>query len=212
MSNQALNDLLDQVPASGLLASAEVASTQGVDTLIARLHQSGRGPGSVRALTILKAVRFAARYGAAVPSRLQATNHLKSRIGQFAALGMQVEDYTDEVFGNAAVVSRIAAVDAGLAGNALAPAAQRVCDMLLLTSLVARSGQRSMQILTPNALVEALDPAKLGAAPPAPAQGQGVAPAQPPDPRRALLQDMMRVNVLGLDAALAGAITTSPLF
>src|ERR671910_2668687 len=80
MSNRELADLLDKVPPQDLLKSASRASTAGVDTLIDRLHHVGRGSGVVRALTVLKAQRFTARYGSVVPAQLQATAHLKTRI------------------------------------------------------------------------------------------------------------------------------------
>jgi hypothetical protein len=119
MSDRELANLLDTLPAQDLLRSAERASPAGVDALIDRLHRSGRGSGSVRALTVLKGQRFMARYRSGVPARLQATNHLKSRIEELAALEMSVEEYTGDVFANAGVTRQLNAVAAGVADNVL---------------------------------------------------------------------------------------------
>ena len=217
MSDSDLAELLRGLPGPSLFQAARQSQGNQANVLIERLQSSGPRDGYVRALTVLRAHRFTARYLSGVPANLQAPVHLGNRIEQFVALGMPVEDYTSDVFARAEVAQKLTAISAAVAQNPLPGAAERVCDLLLFTSLVATEGggaaARSMQVLTPAALGGALDPAKLAGVPQQPPQhGQGQQGAQPPDPRRRILQDMLRVNASTLDGALGGAVTSSALF
>jgi hypothetical protein len=217
MSDSELGQLIATLPGPDLYRAALGASRNEADVLIGRLHAAPRRTGYVRALTVLKAQRFAARYLAAVPPNLLDRDHLSTRIEQLVALGTPVEDYTSDVFARPQVAQRLTAISTSLTPDALGPAARRVCDMLLFTSLVATVGEgaaaRSMMVLTPDALVRVLDPAKLGGGAPLPAADVGAPKVgEKPDPRRLILQDMLRINAMSLDGPLGGAVAGSALF
>jgi hypothetical protein len=175
---------------------------------------AGRGLGqSVRALHPRRP--FVDLYQRHVPQALQADKgYVETRVEQIYQLSrLWVEDYSVDVLTHPKVGPALSGLEHRLRPDAAPTIVKRLCDMLLFTSLVATgpSSGRSIHVLTPDSLVreiEVLSPA-------GDVQSRSTDSASEKardDPRHALLQEMLKVNLLSLDGDLRGRVEGSALF